>query len=130
MTLSVSKEALEWFTHEQLHWANAQEAFFQAWKRGVDIAGPHWFGDGSREGLSRATDKWNLCPRTREISDALGVMSRGERLFLAAMVSVYNAADGAAMLHRCGFEGLSDFEGLDLARRQVIADLVLNYVGW
>ena len=29
-----------------------------------------------------------------------------------------------------GFEGLSDFGGLDLERRQVIADLTLHYNGW
>ena len=35
-----------------------------------------------------------------------------------------------AMLKRCHFHGLSDFDGLDLERRQVIADLMLNYSGW
>ncbi len=34
------------------------------------------------------------------------------------------------MLKRCHFQGLSDFDGLDLQRRQVIADLLLNYSGW
>jgi hypothetical protein len=34
------------------------------------------------------------------------------------------------MLKRCGFEGLSDFGGLDLERRKVIADLTLHYNGW
>ncbi len=49
---------------------------------------------------------------------------------LPAMVSIYNAREGAAVLKHCGFEGLSDLGGLDLERRQVIADLVLNYSGW
>ena len=51
-------------------------------------------------------------------------------MFLSAMVSFYNAREGAAMLRRCGFEGLSDLGGLDLERRQVISDLMLNYTGW
>ena len=38
--------------------------------------------------------------------------------------------EGGAMLKRCGFEGLSDFGGLDLERRKVIADLTLHYNGW
>lgn len=34
------------------------------------------------------------------------------------------------MLKRIGFEGLADLGGLDLERRKVIAQLVLNYSGW
>jgi len=34
------------------------------------------------------------------------------------------------LLKRCDFEGLADLGRLDLQRRQVIADLVLNYHGW
>ncbi len=39
-------------------------AFFEAWKRGVEIAGPQWFGDGTREGLNQAKSKWGSAPRT------------------------------------------------------------------
>ena len=35
----------------------------------------------------------------------LGVLSSGQRMFLSAMVSFYNAREGGAMLKRCGFEG-------------------------
>lgn len=51
-------------------------------------------------------------------------------MFLAAMVSFYIAGEGTAMLRHCGFEGLADLGCLDLQRRQVISDLVLNYTGW
>ena len=64
------------------------------------------------------------------LNDALGVLSSGQRMFLSAMVSFYNSREGGAMLKRCGFEGLSDFGGLNLERRKVIADLTLNYNGW
>ena len=47
------------------------------------------------------------------LNDALGVLSSGQRMFLSAMVSFYNAREGGAMLKRCGFEGLSDLGGLD-----------------
>ena len=63
-------------------------------------------------------------------ADALGVLSSGQRMFLSAMVSFYNAREGGAMLKRCHFHGLSDFDGLDLQRRKVIADLLVNYNGW
>ncbi len=118
------------FPQDEKNFARAPDAFFQAWKRGVEIAGPEWFGDGTHDSFQGAASKWDLRPNLLLINDALGVLSSGQRMFLAAMVSFYNACDGAAMLHRCGFEGLSDLGGLDLKRRQVIADLVLHYNGW
>ena len=81
-------------------------------------------------GLQRATTKWDLRPKLLMLNDALGVLSSGQRMFLSAMVSFYNAREGGAMLKRCGFEGLSDLGGLDLERRKVVADLTLNYNGW
>ncbi|PLC52881.1 hypothetical protein CR155_15865 [Pollutimonas nitritireducens] len=115
---------------DERHFACAPGAFIKAWKRGVEIAGPEWFGDGTHDGLQGVASKWDLRPNLVLLNDALGVLSSGQRMFLAAMVSFYNAREGAAMLRRCGFEGLSDLSGLDLKRRQVIADLVLHYNGW
>lgn len=130
MNQSLPQEVIDLIAREERHFADAPEAFFQAWKRGVELAGPEWFGDGTRAGLQCAATKWDLRPRVLLLNDALGVLSGGQRMFLSAMVSFYNAAEGAAMLRRCGFEGLSDLGNLDLERRQVIADLVLNYHGW
>lgn len=124
------EDALDQIALEERHFAEAPQAFFEAWKRGVRIAGPEWFGDGTREGLQRAMSKWELRPNLPRINDALGVLSSGQRMFLSAMVSFYNAPTGGAMLKRCGFEGLSDLGGLDLERRKVIADLTLHYNGW
>ncbi|WP_298430209.1 hypothetical protein, partial [Ottowia sp.] len=115
---------------EEQHFAAAPQAFFEAWKRGAEIAGPEWFGDGTRDGLNQAKSKWDLRPNMLRLNDALGVLSSGQRMFLSAMVSFYNAHEGGAMLKRCHFHGLSDFDGLDLERRKVIADLMLNYSGW
>jgi hypothetical protein len=130
MNPSLPQEAIDQIVSEQQHWADAPRAFFEAWKRGARIAGAEWFGDGTREGLQRATTKWDLRPNLVMLSDALGVLSSGQRMFLSAMVSFYNAHEGGAMLKRCGFEGLSDLGGLDLERRKVIADLTLHYSGW
>jgi hypothetical protein len=130
MNQSLSHNMLGLLAREEAHFAKAPEAFFQAWKRGARIAGPQWFGDGTSEGLARATTKWDLRPSMLRLNDALGVLSPGERMFLSAMVSFYISREGGAMLKRCGFDGLSDLSGLDLERRQVIADLVLNYNGW
>ena len=130
MNLSLPQDVFDQLALEQRHFAAAPRAFFQAWKRGAQIAGPEWFGDGTREGLQRATTKWDLRPDIPMLSDALGVLSSGQRMFLSAMVSFYNACDGGEMLKRCGFEGLCDLGGLDLERRQVIAELLLHYTGW
>ena len=130
MNQLLPQEVVDQIMREEQHFAAAPQAFFDAWKRGAEIAGPEWFGDGSREGLNQAKSKWDLRPNLLRLNDALGVLSGGQRMFLSAMVSFYNAREGAAMLKRCGFEGLSDLGGLDLERRQVIAALVLNYAGW
>ncbi|MCO4240615.1 hypothetical protein KP728_17705 [Xanthomonas arboricola pv. juglandis] len=130
MSLSLPQDVFDQIALEDAHFTKAPAAFFQAWKRGAEIAGAEWFGDGTRAGLERATTKWDLRPNMLMVNDALGVLSSGQRMFLSAMVSFYNSREGAAMLKRCGFEGLSDLGGLDLERRKVIADLVLNYNGW
>lgn len=130
MNQSLPQDVLDLIALEALHFSMAPQAFFQAWKRGAEIAGHEWFGDGTREGLQRATSKWDLRPNLLKLNDALGVLSSGQRMFLSAMVSFYDSREGGAMLKRCGFEGLSDFGGLDLERRRVLADLLLNYSGW
>ncbi|MGR0116442.1 hypothetical protein [Ralstonia pseudosolanacearum] len=130
MHRSLPPQVLNQIALEQLHFERAPQAFFEAWKRGAEIAGAEWFGDGTREGLQHATSKWDLRPNLQKLSRSFGVLSSGQRMFLAAMVSFYNAHDGAKLLKRCGFEGLSDLNGLDLGRRKVIADLVLHYNGW
>lgn len=130
MNSSLSPKALDLVAHDDAHFAQAPEAFFQTWKRGVELAGCEWFGDGTLDGLHRATDKQALRPNALLLSDALDVLSRSEQLFLAAMVSFCYPREGGAMLARCGFRGLSDFGSLDLRRRAVVANLLLHYRGW
>ena len=130
MIQSLSQAMLEQFARNEKYFAEAPEVFFQAWKRGVQIAGYQWFGDGTREGFARAASKWDLCPAVPRLDNALGVLSSGERMFFSAMVSVYDSREGGAMLRHCGFEGLSDLGCLDLEQRQVITDLLLHYNGW
>ncbi|MBF3412646.1 hypothetical protein ACGY7B_04730 [Burkholderia pseudomallei] len=109
---------------------HATEAFFDAWKHGVELAGVRFFGKGTREAFDLALIKWDLCPNVGLIKQAIGPMSSGEKVFLAAMVSFYDARDGGALLRRVGVHGLSDLSGLDAERREVIASLLLHYAGW
>ena len=130
MNQLLPQHVVDQIMREEQHFAAAPPAFFEAWQRGAEIARPQWFRDGTREGLIQTRSKWYLRPNMLRLNDALGVLSSGERMFLSAMVSFYNAREGGAMLKRCHFDGLSDFDGLDLQRRKVIADLLVNYSGW
>lgn len=130
MSIVMPQDVLYQVISEQQHYEVSPHVFFETWKRGVIIAGHHWFGDGTQQNLEHATSKWDLCPRMQSIQQSLGVLSSGEKLFLSAMASFYNAAEGGKLLERCGFRGLADLDTLDLHRRQVIAKLVLYYSGW
>ncbi|KPA91780.1 hypothetical protein PF66_01361 [Pseudomonas asplenii] len=104
--------------------------FFPTWKQAAQLAGISYFGDGSRSGFEQAQSKWDLCPNLSLIRHAIGVMSHGEQIFLAALVSVYDAEDGGALLQQSCVQGLADFGGLDLERRTLLANLILSYDGW
>lgn len=107
-----------------------EQAFFEAWRRGVTIASRRWFGDGQTP-PDNAKSKWDLAPRIDDISASIGVLSSGEAMFLAAMVSFYNSDPGGQMLHDLGATGLSDISaGLDEQRRSVVADLLVSCPGW
>lgn len=62
MNSTLPPEIVEQLVQEQRHFTAAPEAFFQAWKRGAELAGPEWFGDGTQAGLQQATSKWELRP--------------------------------------------------------------------
>ena len=55
MNRSLPQDVLDQIAVEERHFAEAPQAFFEAWKCGAEIAGPEWFGDGTPEGLQRAT---------------------------------------------------------------------------
>ena len=136
MSISNQAVALDQTTRESIaqeleHFSSAPARFLEAWKRGVRLAGPQFFGMGSPHAdLGEAQSKWDLCPKIDLIDRAIGAMSSGEKVFLAALTSFYNAEDGGELLKRVHVQGLADFGGLDLERRAVIAALILNYTGW
>ena len=116
--------------NELAHFSSAKTNFFDAWKRGVALAGTHLFGKGAAADVDRAVSIWDLCPKMDLIERTIGVMSSGEKAFLAALVSFYNSEAGGKLFKRIGVHGLADFGGLDLSRRSVLASLLLNYTGW
>lgn len=131
MTNPTRAEIFKQIEFEKAHFSTAPAAFFRAWKSGASLAGARFFGAGTKTDLDLAVDVWNLRPNLQLISDSISVMSAGEKVFLAALVSFYNSDDGGRLLQRVGVHGLADLGGLDLARRTVIAALILNYThGW
>jgi len=130
MNDSIPQSVLRRLNAEVQHSIQAPASFLEAWKRGVQLAGTHWFGDGTPAQMDRATTKDDLVPRLTAIKSSIGVLSGGEQTFLAAMVSFYDTREGGTLLRRTGFQGLADLTNLDLRHRQVIADLILHYAGW
>lgn len=130
MNQSTPPNVVAMIDRERSHFDQAPAAFFLAWKYGVTIAGAECFGNGTPEGLERATSRWTLRPNLLTVTDAMDGMSRTQKVFLAAMVSFYDAREGGVLLRRIGIEGLADFGCLDLERRKVIGNLLLNYNDW
>ena len=64
------------------------------------------------------------------LNDALGVLSSRERMFLSAMVSFYNAREAVPCSSAATSTGCRTSTASICPRRQVIADLLLNYSGW
>lgn len=108
----------------------APTRFLAAWKRGCLIS-PQYFGDGTRESIEAATDKWQLAPNVEAINKAVRFKSPGEAIFLAAMVDFYNDVRSREIQNAAGqSDGVGNLLRMDWERRQVIADLLVNYAGW
>ena len=108
-----------------------EEAFFEAWRKGVRIAGALYFGDGHAGNVETAESKYDLAPNYDAVVSALGTLSSGEAVFLAAMYSFYNDNAGGKMLAQLDAPGLAGISAhLDEARCRVIADLLVSYAGW
>jgi hypothetical protein len=105
--------------------------FLVAWKDGVRLAGPDFFGRTNPPEPGHEETKWDYCPREKLVESTFGGMSGGEKRFLAGMISFYNADWGQKLLKRAGSPNICDLSaGLDGERRTVIARLFLTYEGW
>ncbi|AZE99513.1 hypothetical protein C4J95_2051 [Pseudomonas orientalis] len=123
---SVLAELIDTYQRDTL----APQHFFQTWQQAVLLAGPVYFGNGKRSSATEARDKWELRPNVSLIESAIGAMSHGEQVFIAALVSVYDDESGGRLLRRMGVNGLADFGVLDTRRRTLVANLIIHYSGW
>jgi hypothetical protein len=68
-------EVLEQFRREQeesdAHFTTAPTRFFEAWKQAVMLAGPVYFGDGTRGAVENAKDNGRSRPTARSFSTLL-----------------------------------------------------------
>lgn len=78
-----------------------------------------------------AKSKYDLAPDYDAVQSAIGTLSSGEAVFLAAMYSFYNDDAGGKMLAQVDAAGLAGISAhLDEPRLRVIADLLVSYAGW
>ena len=111
-------------------WRAREEAFLDAWKRGVRLAGERCF-DITSASVEGATDKDELRPSWDYVEAHLLDRSRGEAAFLASLCAFFNSHWGQALLERAGCPNLCDLaERLDSERTGIIAELFLSYQGW
>ncbi|MCU7247277.1 hypothetical protein [Pseudomonas koreensis] len=109
---------------------NPADAFLFSWKQGVELSDCCYFGDGSHEGFKNASCRWDLRPNMRLILSKFDVLTERERVFLAAMVSFFNAEEGSNLLKQAGVKGLSDLGVLSHGQRDVIAGLIMHNHAW
>lgn len=111
------------------HRVRAQR-FLEAWKRGAALIGTRFF-EVKAPSVESATDKNQLRPDWDLVEESIGVLSRGEAAFLAAMCSFFNAEWGQKLLEDVGFPNICDIASkLDREHAEVIAELFLTYSGW
>lgn len=64
------------------------------------------------------------------INRALGVLSSGERILLAAIAIFYNAQHGSKLLGKVDVKAQGGSVQARHETRQIIATLLLSYEGW
>lgn len=104
----------------------SETAFFDAWMRGIELAGTQFFRFPV-SGEIRGKD--DVPPDFDMVECGMEYLSSGERAFLAAMYSFYNAA-AAQRLYNAVLVPGEVAALLDEPRRRVIADLLVSYTGW
>lgn len=106
-----------------------ERPFSQAWRRAIGVR-YHYRRYFQRDHMqSRSYRGWT--PNVTMIKKKLDELPSSDAIFLAALVSFYNGDTGGRLLRGLGVQGLSDVAAnLDQERREILADLLVNYIGW
>ncbi|OBI24307.1 hypothetical protein [Mycolicibacter sinensis] len=106
-----------------------ERPFSQAWRRAIGFKRAYRDYFDRQEIRSMSYRGWT--PRVAMIKKDLDEMPASDAIFLAALVSFYNGDSGGRLLRGLGAQGMSDIAAsLDQQRRQILADLLVNFVGW
>ena len=111
---------------------NTKEDFLEAWKKGVKLY-PKLFRIKTEDGnIDSAKDQWDLCPLDEDFWDnEFFNYSRGEKAFLASMLSFYNSYRAQILLKVIGREDICSVTSiLDSERKSILVDLINTYRGW
>lgn len=106
-----------------------ERPFSQAWRRAIGFKRDYRRFFDRQEHRSVSYRGW--MPKVAMIKKELDAMPASDAIFLATLVSFYNGDTGGRLLRGLGAQGMSDIAAtLDQQRRQILADLLVNYVGW
>lgn len=104
--------------------------FTQAWKAGIDIAGPSLFGCQAAS-PEQATHWHQLTPKLDVMRKELPNRSQSDAAFAGALASFFNAEEGHKLMKKAGCESFGHLAyQLDPVRRAVLADLLASFGGW
>ncbi len=106
-----------------------ERPFSQAWRRAIGLKREYRSYFDREEYRSMSFRGW--IPKVATIKRRLDEMPTSDAIFLAALVSFYNGDAGGRLLRGLGAQGMSDIAAnLDQQRRQILADLMVNFIGW
>ena len=107
-------------------------AFLNAWKSGVCLVGiPSWFGINEIAELDRYHHIQHLQPRIATIEKKIREIPLSKAALLAAMVALFNPAEGVKLADKLDLRGLGHlFLALPEPHRQALSAMLLSYRGW
>lgn len=103
--------------------------FLEAWKDAVELMGPGLFTCHAPT-VRAATHHHQLAPYLDKIRRAIPNKCRQDAVFLAALVSFFNAIEGDKMLRKAGCTFGDMVMVLNPPQRAALAQLMIHYRGW
>ena len=108
----------------------SEARFLIAWREAVMLIGVQLFGTGRIVEVASVTSKWDLAPRLQSMRSCVGAMECPDRMFLCAVLSLYNPQEAIRLRQLCGLTTFFDRDVLDPVRQELVSELLLNSTGW
>ena len=109
-----------------------EAAFLAAWKAAIKLTGhPTWFGVHTPHELDGHAQLHRLAPRVPQISKQIREIPQSQAALVAAMVGLFNPAEGAALAAKAATSGLGTLVlAMNERQRQAVCELITHYKGW